>query len=53
LTRVRIGTQDGIVLTALLTRRSVAALNLSPNGAVTAHVKAAALHAWARDAQRI
>jgi molybdopterin-binding protein len=53
LTRVRIGTQDGIVLTALLTRRSVTALNLSPNGAVTAHIKAAALHAWARDAQRI
>lgn len=50
LTRVRVCTADGIVLTALLTRRSAAALNLSPNGAITAHIKAAALHAWARDA---
>ncbi|MGH7446908.1 MAG: TOBE domain-containing protein, partial [Longimicrobiales bacterium] len=53
LTRVRIRTGDGIVLTALLTRRSVETLDLSAGRAVTAHIKAAALHAWARDAQRL
>ena len=51
LTRVRIRTPDGIVLTALLTRRSVSALELSRGSAVTAHIKAAALHAWPRDTQ--
>jgi molybdopterin-binding protein len=53
LTRVRICTADGIVLTALLTRRSVGVLELSRASAVTAHIKAAALHAWARDTQRL
>lgn len=53
LTRVRIRTPDGIVLTALLTRRSVSALDLSRGSAVTAHIKAAALHAWPRDTQRL
>ena len=53
LTRVRIRAADGIVLTALLTRRSVTALGLSPGSAVTAHIKAAALHAWPRDAPRL
>jgi molybdopterin-binding protein len=52
LTRVRIGTPDGIVLTALLTRRSIDALGLSPGRAATAHIKAAALHAWARSTHR-
>jgi putative spermidine/putrescine transport system ATP-binding protein len=32
---------------ALLTRRSVAALQLGPGTAATAHLKASALHAWA------
>jgi molybdopterin-binding protein len=53
LTRVRIATPDGIVLTALLTRRSVGALNLARDSAVMAHIKAAALHAWARDTRRL
>lgn len=53
LTRVRIRAADGIILTALLTRRSVTALGLSQGSAVTAHIKAAALHAWPRDAPRL
>lgn len=53
LTRVRIRAAGGIVLTALLTRRSVTALGLSPGSEVTAHIKAAALHAWPRDAPRL
>ena len=48
LMRVRVRTEDGIVLNALLTRRSVESLGLSPDRRVTAHIKAAALHAWAR-----
>ena len=48
LTRVRIATQDGIVLTTLLTRRSVAELGLAGGSAVTARIKATALHAWER-----
>lgn len=50
LMRVRIRTADDIILTALLTRRSVDSMDLSPGTAVTAHIKAAALHAWERDA---
>ncbi|MBR9988681.1 MAG: ABC transporter ATP-binding protein [Gemmatimonadetes bacterium] len=53
LTRVRIRTADGIVLTALLTRRSVDALSISAGSAVTAHMKATALHAWARETHRL
>ncbi|HEX2167115.1 MAG TPA: ABC transporter ATP-binding protein [Longimicrobiales bacterium] len=49
LTRVRIRAADGILLTALLTRRSVAALGLSQDSPVIAHIKAAALHVWPRD----
>ncbi|HSK18009.1 MAG TPA: ABC transporter ATP-binding protein [Longimicrobiales bacterium] len=52
LTRVRIATQDGIVLTALLTRRSVAGLGLAGGSAVTARIKATALHAWERPTHR-
>ena len=48
LMRVRVRTEDGIVLNALLTRRSVETLDLLPARRVTAHIKAAALHAWAR-----
>jgi molybdopterin-binding protein len=48
LMRVRVRTEDGIVLNALVTRRSVESLGLSPDRRVTAHIKAAALHAWAR-----
>ncbi|HSJ30250.1 MAG TPA: ABC transporter ATP-binding protein [Longimicrobiales bacterium] len=52
LTRVRIATRDGIVLTALLTRRSVAGLGLAGGSAVTARIKATALHAWERHTHR-
>jgi ABC-type Fe3+/spermidine/putrescine transport system ATPase subunit len=48
LMRVRVRTDDGIVLHALLTRRSVELLELSPARRVAAHIKAAALHAWVR-----
>lgn len=46
LMRVRVRAGDGIVITALLTRRSVESLGLSRGSRVTAHIKAAALHAW-------
>ena len=52
LMRVRLRSADGTMITALLTRRSVGALELSVDSPVIAHLKAAALHAWPRDSQR-
>lgn len=49
LTRVRIQTASGILLNALVTRRSAEALRLSQNSKVSAHIKASALHAWPRE----
>lgn len=43
---------DGILLTALVTRRSVDALRLAADSPVQLHLKAAALQAWRRDTQR-
>jgi ABC-type Fe3+/spermidine/putrescine transport system ATPase subunit len=40
---------DGTLVSALLTRRSVEALGLVAGGHVSAHIKAAALHAWRRE----
>jgi molybdopterin-binding protein len=49
LMRVRVRTEDGIVLNALVTRRSADSLQLAQGSAVSAHIKAAALHAWPRE----
>jgi molybdopterin-binding protein len=45
---LRLGGDPDLLLTALLTRRSAAALSLSPGADVTAWIKATALHAWSR-----
>ncbi|HEX6135020.1 MAG TPA: ABC transporter ATP-binding protein [Longimicrobiales bacterium] len=46
LVRVRLRAGPGLGMTALLTRRSVESLGIAPGSAVTAHLKATALHAW-------
>jgi molybdopterin-binding protein len=48
LSRVVLQSADapGVVFTALLTRRSAESLGLRPDAVATAHMKAAALHAW-------
>ena len=49
LMRVRLRASGDVLLTAVLTRRSVESLALAPGGSATAHMKATALHAWSRD----
>jgi molybdopterin-binding protein len=49
---LRLGGNPDLLLTALLTRRSAAALSLSPGTEVTAWIKATALHAWSRGIER-
>jgi putrescine transport system ATP-binding protein len=49
---LRLGGNPDLVLTALLTTRSAAALSLSPGTDVTAWIKATALHAWSRGVER-
>ncbi|HEX6306952.1 MAG TPA: ABC transporter ATP-binding protein [Longimicrobiales bacterium] len=53
LVRVRLRAAGDIVMAALLTRRSLELLGLASGSAVTAHIKATALHAWVRDIQRL
>jgi molybdopterin-binding protein len=48
LVRVRVRTDHGLALTALVTRRSTESLGLAAGTAVTAQMKATALHAWAQ-----
>jgi molybdopterin-binding protein len=45
---LRLARNPDVLLTALLTSRSAAALSLSPGTDVTAWIKATALHAWPR-----
>jgi tungstate transport system ATP-binding protein len=47
--RLRAAATPALSLTALVTRRSMESLGLAPGAAVTARLKASALHAWGRD----